>query len=125
MTRHIFKFAALGLMYAGMASAAQATEWRGYAINDAPNPRFIMTRDTYQSEYGAQMAAKTLCENHSGRACPLGDNVIAIPAFWTAAAVLCEGDGFVGGSQVGQALFRALAKAEASGYSPDRCDVVR
>lgn len=122
--RQLVKFAALSIMFAGMSVGAQATEWRGYAISGAPRAATFTTPGVYATESAAQMAAKTLCENYSGRACDFGDNVIAIPDFWSASAVLCEGDGFIGGSRVGAETQRALEKAARAGYSPNRCDVV-
>lgn len=120
--RQLVRFAALAFLCTPVA--AHATEWRGYAISNAPKTSTFVTPNVYESEGAAQRAAKTMCETYSGRTCRYGTNVIAVPDSWTAAAVLCEGDGFIGASSRGTETAVALGKAQNAGYGSRRCDVV-
>jgi hypothetical protein len=97
--------------------AGSSTKWVGLAA--APNGRVFKLDASTESL--AQSAARTECEQTSGRTC----RVIAVPAQWDVVVLQCSGAGrseaFFGGSMEGGAGWIAHKKARQNGFSETQC----
>jgi hypothetical protein len=97
------------------APAPSPTRW--IALASSTNGR-VFQSSIYDGEEAARQAARSECEQTTGRTCNV---TISVPSNWDAVVLQCGSRVFMGGSGLGYAFDKAMEKAGDAGYSTWEC----